>query len=76
MMTDGEIYPFMIVFGLFSALALIVVAPLWIYSEFVSLRRSIRYLREDLETQDLELKQLRETLVTLRHTEPTDSWDM
>ena len=65
-----------IILCVFCTLIWIVVFPLFIYWRIESMHRSIRYLREDLETQDLELKQLREKLINaLTASGQTNEWD-
>ncbi len=61
-MLDGELYPFLVIWGLGSLLVILIAYPLWMFSEVSSLRKSIHFLREDIEMQANEISQLRDQL--------------
>ena len=72
-MPGGELFPFVIYFGLFCTLILILGFPLWFLLQVSSLRRSIHYLREDIEDQEMEISQLRNALE--KTESPTEQMD-
>ena len=74
-MPGGELFPFVFYFGFLCLLILVLGFPLWCLVQVSSLRRSIHYLREDIEEQEEEINQLRSVLAkTSPSTEQTDDF--
>jgi len=61
-MQNGELYPFVVVWGFISFLIILLGSPIWLYREISALHRSIKCLREDIEMQEKEINQLKEKL--------------
>lgn len=59
----SELTPFVIIYGLISIAIMAIGFPMWVYSRMESLKRSIRFLREDVEMAEGEIRQLKKYLL-------------
>lgn len=59
----SEITPFVLVYGIISIAIMAIGFPIWIYLRTESLKRSIRFLREDVEMAEGEIRQLKKYLL-------------